>query len=118
TPERFPSISISTLWPGAYFEQTPFDSSTALVALVHDAKIDDPAIEAALRSNAFYVGALGSRKTHEKRTARLLDKGFSEQDVARIHGPVGLNLGGRKSSEIAVSIVAQIVEVWNARATT
>lgn len=116
TPERFPSINLSTLWPDEFIEQAPLDVSTAVVTLAHDAKIDDPALEAALRSDAFYLGALGSRKTHGKRTARLLDRGFSDQDVARIHAPVGLDLGGRKSSEIAVSIVAQIVEVWNNRA--
>lgn len=116
TPERFPSVNLSTLWPDEFVTQAPLDVSTAVVTLAHDAKIDDPALEAALRSDAFYVGALGSRKTHEKRTTRLLDRGFSDQDIARIHAPVGLNLGGRKSSEIAVSIVAQIVEVWNNRA--
>ncbi|NQV43543.1 MAG: XdhC family protein [Rhodospirillales bacterium] len=113
TPERFPSTDLSILWPDDFFEQTPLDANTAVVTLVHDAKIDDPALMHALASDAFYVGALGSRKTHEKRKKRFLDNGFSEQGLARIHAPIGLNIGGRKPSDIAVSIIAEIVETWN-----
>ncbi len=115
TVERFPQAHLSPLWPDEFFSQTPPDANSALVSLVHDPKIDDPALTSALRSEMFYVGALGSRKTHAKRVSRFLENDFSDQDIARIHAPIGLNLGGRKPSEIAVSIIAEIVQVWNNR---
>jgi len=113
TAARLPGTQLSTLWPDEFFRQTLPDANTALVTLVHDPKIDDPALEAALASEMFYVGALGSRKTHEKRLERLREKGIAERDLACIHAPVGLDLGARKPPEIAVSIVAEVVRAWN-----
>ena len=84
---------------------------TALVLLTHDPKLDDPALERALRSGAFYIGALGSTRTHAKRVARLQEAGFSEAEIARIHGPVGLDIGAASPSEIAVSILAEMTRV-------
>ena len=91
-------------------EQLAPDSGTAVVTLTHDPKLDDPALEVALKSDAFYVGALGSRRTHAKRKERLAALGISDAQFARINGPVGLNIGARSPAEIAVSILAQIVE--------
>ena len=87
------------------------DRRTAVVTLTHDPKIDDPALTAALRSGAFYIGALGSRKTHASRCQRLTEAGFTADDLARIHGPVGLNIGALSPAEIAVSILGQITSV-------
>ena len=113
TAERFPQTDLSTLWPDDYFRLNPPDAHSALVTLVHDPKIDDPALESALYSDMFYIGALGSRKTHRGRVDRLRIKNFTDQDMMRIHAPVGLDLGGRKPAEIAVSIIAEIVQAWN-----
>jgi xanthine dehydrogenase accessory factor len=90
------------------------DRRTAIVTLTHDPKIDDPALTAALRSDAFYIGALGSRKTHASRCQRLAEAGFTPTDLARIHGPVGLNIGALSPAEIAVSILAQITATLRA----
>ena len=84
------------------------DARTAIVTLTHDTKLDDPALHAALRSQAFYIGSLGSTRTHAKRVERLQAAGFSEADIARIHAPVGLDLGAKTPAEIAVSVMAQI----------
>ena len=81
-----------------------------MVTLTHDPKLDDPALAAALRSDCFYIGALGSRRTHEKRLARLAELGFTAEQMARIHGPVGLNIGALSPAEIAISIVGQITQ--------
>ena len=86
------------------------DARCAVVLLTHDPKLDDPAIQRALRSDAFYIGALGSTRTHAARVARLTEAGFSEADIARIHGPIGLNIGAAGPSEIAVSIMAQMIQ--------
>ncbi len=115
--ERFPDITVRTDWPDAALAGLAPDARTAVVTLTHDPKLDDPALVAALNSDAFYVGALGSRKTHGKRLARLKARDISDQQLARIHGPVGLDLGGRKPSEIAVSILAQIVAARYGRET-
>jgi xanthine dehydrogenase accessory factor len=108
--ERFPGVTLIDAWPDEAFSGLNLDSTSAVVTLTHDPKIDDPALIAALRSPVFYVGALGSRRTHAKRVERLTDAGLGEA-VGRIHAPVGLDLGGRAPREIAVSILAQVVQV-------
>lgn len=115
TPERFPEVAISHDWPDEALARFAPDRRTAIVTLTHDPKIDDPALEAALRSDVFYVGALGSSRTHAKRLERLKEKGFGPADFARIHGPVGLALGAKSPAEIAISILAQITQVLHAR---
>ncbi|MDB4944150.1 MAG: xanthine dehydrogenase accessory factor [Labilithrix sp.] len=108
--ERWPGLTVLTDWPDEVLAQAGVDHRTAIVALTHDPKIDDPALVAALKSRAFYVGALGSRKTHEARLVRLAEQGFDEASLARIHGPVGLRIGARTPGEIALSIAAQMTE--------
>ena len=106
---RFPGgVSLVTEWPDEALAALRPDRRTAIVTLTHDPKIDDPALTSALRSPAFYVGALGSRKTHAARLARLAAAGFTPADLARIHGPVGLDIGALSPAEIALSILAQI----------
>ena len=109
TPERFPDAPVLAEWPDAVLPDVGIDQYTAIVALTHDPKIDDPALTAALRSKCFYIGALGSRKTHERRVQRLTASGFNEADLARIHAPIGLDIGAVSPAEIAVSILAEIV---------
>ncbi|MBJ6126106.1 XdhC family protein [Microvirga splendida] len=109
TPERFPDVPVLAEWPDAVLPGIGIDRYTAVVALTHDPKIDDPALSAALRSECFYIGALGSRKTHERRVQRLSASGFSEADLARIHAPIGLDIGAVSPAEIAVSVLAEIV---------
>jgi xanthine dehydrogenase accessory factor len=109
TPERFPDAPVLAEWPDAVLPEIGIDQYTAVVALTHDPKIDDPALTAALRSKCFYIGALGSRKTHERRVQRLTASGFNEADLARIHAPIGLDIGAVSPAEIAVSILAEIV---------
>ena len=111
TTNRFPGVKVVQDWADEAFETMGLDVSTAVVTLTHDPKLDDPALEAALRSDVFYVGALGSRRTHAKRKDRLAEAGITEEQFARIHGPVGLNIGAKSPAEIAVSILGQIVEV-------
>ncbi|WIM13863.1 XdhC family protein [Enhydrobacter sp.] len=111
TDARFPGVKVMQEWADEAFEKMGLDGSTAVVTLTHDPKLDDPALEAALRSDVFYVGALGSKRTHAKRKERLIDAGITEEQFARIHGPVGLNIGARSPAEIAVSILGQIIEV-------
>ena len=110
TPERFPDVDIDSRWPDEALENLKPDSRTAVVTLTHDPKLDDPALDVALRSNAFYIGALGGRKTAGKRQERLTEVGFGPDDFARIRGPVGLDIGAVSPAEIAVSIVGQITE--------
>jgi xanthine dehydrogenase accessory factor len=109
TPDRFPVVPVRAEWPDAVLPEIGIDRYTAVVALTHDPKIDDPALTGALRSECFYIGALGSRKTHERRIQRLTASGFTEADLARIHAPVGLDIGAVSPAEIAVSILAEIV---------
>jgi len=109
TPERFPDVPVLADWPDAVLPDLGLDRYTAVLALTHDPKIDDPALAAALRSQCFYIGALGSRKTHERRTQRLIALGFTEADLARIHAPIGLDIGAVSPAEIAVSILAELV---------
>jgi xanthine dehydrogenase accessory factor len=110
THERFPDVALSQDWPEEALARSALGSRSALVALTHDPKVDDPALIAALRSNCFYIGALGSRKTHAGRLARLKPHGFSDADLARIRGPVGLSIGARSPAEIAISILAEITQ--------
>lgn len=112
--ERFPGVALSTEWPDEAMDALCPDSRTAVVTLTHDPKLDDPALDRALRSGAFYVGALGSRKTHAARLDRLRALGHDDSALARIHGPVGLNLGAVTAAEIALSALAQIVAVRRA----
>jgi xanthine dehydrogenase accessory factor len=102
-------VTISTDWPDEAMTALAPDSRTAVVTLTHDPKLDDPALEIALRSPAFYIGSLGSRRTHAKRLARLAEAGLTEAELAKIHAPVGLDIGAVTAPEIAVSILAQIV---------
>jgi xanthine dehydrogenase accessory factor len=108
TPERFPDVKLLAEWPNDALPKVGLDSWTAFVALTHDPKIDDPALEAALASGCFYVGALGSRKTHGRRVESLKKRGVSEEAIARIHAPIGLDIGAASPPEIALAILAQI----------
>jgi xanthine dehydrogenase accessory factor len=114
TDERFPGIALSTEWPDDALARMKPDRRTAIVTLTHDPKIDDPALTAALRSPAFYIGALGSKKTHAGRCGRLKEAGFDDSALTRIHGPVGLAIGALSPAEIGVSILAQITQVLHA----
>jgi xanthine dehydrogenase accessory factor len=109
TSERFPGLKLITEWPDEALANIALDMRSAVVTLTHDPKLDDPALAAALRSPAFYVGALGSKKTHAARLARLKAMGFDETALARIHGPVGLDIEAQTPAEIAVSILAQVI---------
>ena len=109
TEKRFPNINIVNKWPIDAFEEIKTDSSSALIALTHDPKIDDPALKHALKNKFFYIGALGSKKTHLNRCQRLKEDGFNEDEVSSIHGPIGIKLGGKSAPEIALSIIAQLV---------
>jgi len=115
TPERFPDVGLSHDWPDKAVAALKPDSATALVSLTHDPKLDDPALIVALRSPAFYVGALGSRKTHGRRLERLRAEGFDDAVLARLHAPVGLPIGALSPGEIAVSIMAEIVATLRGR---
>jgi xanthine dehydrogenase accessory factor len=109
--ERFPGVEISTDWPDEALEKFAPDSRTAVVTLTHDPKLDDPALVHALRSQAFYIGALGSRRTHAARLARLRELGHQDNALSRIRGPVGLSIEAVTAPEIALSIIAEIVAV-------
>ncbi|MFO1301876.1 MAG: XdhC family protein [Burkholderiaceae bacterium] len=109
TNERLPGVSVMSQWPDEAMASIGVDAQTAVVTLSHDPKLDDPALVAALRSRAFYIGALGSTRTHAKRVARLTEAGLGDA-IARIRAPVGLDLGGRAPAEIAVSILAQVIQ--------
>ena len=111
TDERFPGVTVSTEWPDEAMDALRPDSRTAVVTLTHDPKLDDPALDRALRSQSFYIGALGSRKTHAARLGRLRELGHDDAALARIRGPVGLDLGAVTAPEIALSVLAQIVAV-------
>ena len=107
--QRFPGIKIINKWPKEAFTEIKTDQSTALIALTHDPKIDDPALQHALENNFFYIGALGSKKTHENRCSRLRKAGFSNGEINKIFGPIGIKLGGKSAPEIALSIVSQLI---------
>ncbi|WP_439124513.1 XdhC family protein [Marivita sp.] len=108
---RFPGETILHDWPDEAITQLGLDTRTALVLLTHDPKLDDPALEQALRADCFYIGALGSTRTHAKRVERLTAAGFTEAEIAQIHGPVGLDIGASGPAEIAVSILAEMTRV-------
>ncbi len=110
SPERFPGMTLVTDWPDEAMAALAPDARTAIVTLTHDPKLDDPALKSALAGPAFYIGALGSKKTHAARVARLAQSGFAESEIARIHGPVGLSIGAKSPAEIAISIMAEITE--------
>ena len=107
--QRFPDIKIINKWPKEAFLEVKTDQNTALIALTHDPKIDDPALQHALKNNFFYIGALGSKKTHANRCSRLKESGFDDKKINKIFGPIGIKLGGRSAPEIALSITAQLV---------
>jgi xanthine dehydrogenase accessory factor len=109
TADRFHNVELCTQWPDEAMARLVPDAQTAVVTLAHDPKIDDPALVAALNSEAFYIGALGSRRTHGKRVERLTEQGL-EDKLGRINAPIGLNLGGRSHAEIAVAILAQLIQ--------
>ena len=109
TEQRFPNMKIINKWPDEAFKEIETDSDTALIALTHDPKIDDPALQHAIKKKFYYIGALGSKKTHTNRCERLKKAGFSDEEINQIHGPIGIKLGGRAAPEIALSIIAQLV---------
>ena len=107
--QRFPDIKIINKWPDDAFKEIETNENSALIALTHDPKIDDPALQHALNKKFYYIGALGSKKTHENRCQRLKESGFSEEQIKSINGPIGIKLGGKSAPEIALSIIAQLV---------
>lgn len=115
TPERFEGVSLDAEWPEDVLKARPLDGYTALAAVTHDPKIDDFPLKAALDAGCFYVGALGSKKTHAKRVERLLALGATEAQIASIHAPIGLNIGAASPAEIAVAVLAQVIEAFHAR---
>jgi xanthine dehydrogenase accessory factor len=114
--ERFPDVKVIAEWPDVALPPLSIDHYTAFVALTHDPKIDDPALEHALARECFYIGALGSRKTHAKRVERLKQAGISEADLARIHAPIGLDIEAVSPAEIAVAIMGEITQVLRQKA--
>jgi xanthine dehydrogenase accessory factor len=115
TSDRFPDVVLHAEWPEDVLQRQPLDNYTALAAVTHDLKIDDFALKAALDADCFYVGALGSRKTHAKRVERLLAMGASADQIARVHAPIGLDIGAASPAEIAVGILAQTIHAFRTR---
>ena len=113
---RFPGVTLSYRWPDEAMTELDPDRRTAVVTLTHDPKLDDPALMTALRSNAFYIGSLGSKRTHAKRLERLREAGLTEKELKRINAPIGLDIGAVSPAEIAVSIMAQITATLHAPA--
>ena len=107
--KRFPDIKVINKWPKEALEEIDPGTNAALIALTHDPKIDDPALQFAINNNFFYIGALGSKKTHENRCNRLKKSGFTDIQIKKIFGPIGIKLGGRAAPEIALSIISQLV---------
>ena len=114
TDARFPEVTLDTDWPDEAMERVKPDVRTAVVTLTHDPKLDDPALAVALRSPAFYIGALGSRKTHAARVARLKELGFGDNEIGRIDAPVGLDIGAVSPAEIAIAILGKITQTLHA----
>jgi xanthine dehydrogenase accessory factor len=114
TEARFPGVTLTDEWPDDAMKRLAPDARTAVVTLTHDPKLDDPALQIALRSEAFYIGSLGSKKTHASRLQRLTEAGFTPAEMARIHGPIGLPLGGRAPAEIAIAVMAQVIQALHA----
>lgn len=111
TEDRFPGVELSDDWPDEAMEALKPDSRTAIVTLTHDPKLDDPALHVALKSDAFYIACLGSKRTHARRLERLREEGFSDADFRRIHGPAGLPIGAVSPAEIAISVLAEMTAV-------
>lgn len=108
--DRFPGVRLRVEWPDAALESLGLDQRSAVVTLTHDPKLDDPALHVALRSDAFFIGCLGSKKTHASRLRRLSKAGFSEPELQRVRGPVGLPIGSRSPAEIAISVLAEVTQ--------
>lgn len=108
--KRFPGVALSLAWPDEALKSLGLDARSAVVTLTHDPKLDDPALSVALRSDAFFIGCLGSKKTHATRRKRLAKAGFTDAELDRMYGPVGLPIGSRSPAEIAVSVLAQVTE--------
>ena len=115
TPDRFPDVTLHAEWPQDVLARQPLDGYTALAAVTHDPKIDDFALKAALDARCFYVGALGSRKTHARRVERLLALGAGAEDIGRIHAPIGVDLGAASPAEIAVAVLAEVINAFRSR---
>ncbi len=115
TPERFADFHLCAQWPQEVLPQVVLNESSALVAMTHEPRIDDPALIAALRSPAFYIGALGSNATAEKRRKRLILQGFAERALSRVHGPIGLAIGAANPAEIAIAIAAEMTSALRQR---
>ncbi|MAW85330.1 MAG: XdhC/CoxF family protein [Phyllobacteriaceae bacterium] len=115
SPERFEGVTLHADWPQNVLPERPFDAWTAVAAVTHDPKIDDPALEAALKAGCFYIGALGSRKTHARRVERLTEAGFTADEIGRIAAPIGLDIGAASPAEIAVAVLAQIIRALRTR---
>jgi xanthine dehydrogenase accessory factor len=111
TDERFPTVEVIKEWPDRALQRLMPDRQSAIVALTHDPKLDEPALRTALQTDAFYIGALGSKKTQADRRERLRASGFDEKTLARIHGPIGLNVGAKTPAEIAISIMGEVTQV-------
>ena len=111
--QRFPDIKIINEWPEVALNELGIDNRTAVVTLTHDPKLDDSALNAALKSKAFYIGSLGSKKTHKARVQRLKIANFSDDEIKRIHGPIGLAIGAKSPQEIAISIISEIITIRN-----
>jgi xanthine dehydrogenase accessory factor len=111
TDARFPGVTLSTDWPDDALTALDPDRRTAIVTLTHDPKLDDPALQVALRSDAFYIGALGSRRTHARRVDRLREAGFNDKEIGRINAPIGLDIGAISPAEISISILGEITEI-------
>lgn len=114
TAARFPNVSINHNWPDEAMEALDPDRRTAVVTLTHDPKLDDPALKVALSSDAFYIGSLGSKRTHAKRVIRLREAGLTEKKLAKIRAPIGLDIGAVSPAEIAISIMGQVTAVLHA----
>lgn len=114
--QRFSGLEVREDWPDEALEGMALDARAAVVTLTHDPKLDDAALGVALKSDVFYIGCLGSRKTHAARLKRLRQAGFDQDTLARIHGPVGLDIGARSAAEIALSVLAQMTQIMNGRA--
>jgi xanthine dehydrogenase accessory factor len=115
TPDRFPGVRLLAEWPDEALPRIGLDTFTGVAALTHDPKIDDGALLAALEAGCFYVGALGSRKTHGRRLERLREAGASEASLARIHAPIGVPIGAQSPAEIAVAILAEVIAALRSR---
>ena len=115
TPDRFPDVTLHAEWPEEVLANEPLDAFTALAALTHDPKIDDFPLLAALAADCFYIGALGSRKTHATRLERLREQGASADDLGTIHAPIGLDIGAQSPAEIAVAVLAEVIAALRRR---